>query len=103
MDSSCPACAVKDDMIALLRDQLAQAQSLHADTLTHLVNLADQTALARLQRPQPRPPDESQRIPARQQSALRSRPDRMSREELESLPSFRAETAAVEARFVKLE
>lgn len=47
--SECPACPLLREQIQFLKDQLAHVQSEKGDILKHLVNVADASALSRIE------------------------------------------------------
>jgi hypothetical protein len=103
--TDCPACDAKDRLIEFLNQQLERAQS-RQDLLTeHVVNLADQTALARLRGPQARTPGNEATPGARSQGALRLRRDIMTPDDIAMVskalePAGDEPRDSVEAQFV---
>jgi hypothetical protein len=103
---NCPSCDAKDRLIEFLNQQLERSQS-RQDLLTeHVVNLADQTALARLRGPAPRAnAGESAMPPVRSQGALRLRRDIMTPADIQAVsnvvdPAGDTPRESVESQFV---
>ncbi len=81
--TDCPVCAAKDETIAILRETLATIQAANKNTQEHLVNLADQYALARLaQANRPAPTHATPSRTPQMPTVLRRMPDKPSAEQL---------------------